>query len=125
MPRRTGVLDRLVGVRLCSRRQALGLSRDELGRLIGVAASRVQDYERGERRIGAERLSAMARALGVPASYFFDISAGASVSLPESLGPHEAMELLTAFASISDTDMRHRVVDLVRALSAAYPASPE
>ena len=126
MPRRTGVLDRLVGVRVCSRRQALGLSQDELGRLIGVAASRVQDYEQGARRIGTARLAAIARALHVPTSYFFDIQDGGgkpSIRLPESLGPHEAVELLTAFASIADTGIRHRVVNLVRALSAAYPAS--
>ena len=63
--------DVLVGSRVRVRRLELGLSQTALANELGVTFQQVQKYEKGTNRIGASRLHAMARVLGVPVTYFF------------------------------------------------------
>ena len=51
--------------------RALRLSQTDLGKEIGVSFPQLQKYENGKNRVGASRLAAIAKALGVPVGYFF------------------------------------------------------
>ena len=68
--------DVLVGSRVRVRRLELGLSQTALANELGVTFQQVQKYEKGTNRIGASRLHAMARVLGVPVTYFFPPTEG-------------------------------------------------
>src|SRR5216683_598599 len=68
--RRSDHRDTEVGRRVRTQRLTKGLSHTELGTKIGVTFQQVQKYENGGNRIGAGRLSRIAEALEVPASFF-------------------------------------------------------
>lgn len=71
-PKRPDPIDITVGQRLRQRRLLVGQTQEQLAESIGVTFQMVQKYEKGSCRVGASRLSQIARALNVPVAYFFD-----------------------------------------------------
>ena len=71
--KRTGSVDLHVGGKIRDRRKELRFSQADLGKEIGVSFQQLQKYEHGTNRVGASRLAAIARALGVPVGYFFPV----------------------------------------------------
>jgi transcriptional regulator with XRE-family HTH domain len=123
-------VDKHVGARVRMRRLMVGLSQGKLGEALDVTFQQVQKYEKGANRIGASRLQQLARVLEVPPSYFFDgaPNAGAPVTglaEPDSnayvvdfLSTSEGLQLNRAFASIKDSKVRKKILDLVETLAA-------
>ena len=72
-------IDAAIGRRLMRRRQILGMTQQKVGEAIGVRFQQVQKYECGANRISAARLWALAQALDVDVSYFFDGVSGGAV----------------------------------------------
>lgn len=114
-----------VGRRIRLRRSLLGLSQSALADALGITFQQVQKYEKGVNRVGASRLQAIAQFLGTPVSSFFD---EAEAREGESAGLHgkeiadflssaEGLSLNTSFVRIQDTDVRRKVVGLVKALA--------
>ena len=66
------LIDVEVGQRTRIQRLAAGLSQSELAERIGVTFQQVQKYEKGMNRVGAGRLTRIARVLNVPVGSFFD-----------------------------------------------------
>lgn len=120
-------IDIHVGGRVRLRRMMLGMSQEKLGEQLGITFQQIQKYEKGTNRIGASRLQNIATVLSVPVSFFFDGapgqgSSGASDSKSGSyvvdfLSSSEGLQLNRAFVRISDSKVRRRIVDLVRALA--------
>ena len=116
--------DRTVGSRIAALRAAQGLSQSALGNALGVSFQQVQKYEKGRNRIGAGRLQAIADVLKVPVETFFARQPGATGSAagPASfLEDAQAMELVMAFASITDSATRASVVAIVKATADLQP----
>ncbi len=65
-------VDKFVGARLRLRRNLLGHTQSDLGAALELTYQQIQKYETGASRINAGRLWALAQALNVPVSYFFD-----------------------------------------------------
>ena len=61
-----------VGRRIRARRAELGMSQTALGDALGLTFQQVQKYERGVNRVGAGRLSLIARHLNVDVPYFYE-----------------------------------------------------
>ena len=120
MPKQTTDVDRLVGLRITALRKARGLSQTALGTAVGVTFQQVQKYEKGQNRVGAGRLREIARLLEVPVSAFFEEEDGADGVNGKSpdvfgfLSAHGAIEMLRAYASIEDDDLRRDILALVR-----------
>ncbi|WP_238309652.1 helix-turn-helix domain-containing protein [Methylobacterium organophilum] len=118
MPKQTTDVDRLVGLRITALRKARGLSQTALGAAVGVTFQQVQKYEKGQNRVGAGRLREIARLLEVPVSAFFEENGRADSSEQEDvfgfLRAHGAVDLLRAFASIEDDQLRRDVLAIVR-----------
>ncbi|MCB8835790.1 helix-turn-helix domain-containing protein, partial [Escherichia coli] len=70
-PKQPNQIDIDVGNKIRLRRRLTGMSQTALGTALGITFQQVQKYEKGTNRVGASRLSDMARILGVPVSYFF------------------------------------------------------
>ena len=70
--RKPDPVDIEVGQRIKIQRLAAGLSQTELGESIGVTFQQVQKYEKGANRVGAGRLTQIARVLNVPVNTFFE-----------------------------------------------------
>ena len=122
MPVASSVVDTHVGSRMRKRRETLGISQGRLGRLLGLAFSQVQKYEKGSNRIGAGRLYQIADLLGVPPGWFFEGMDAADASPAKAPAdrprhPEEARLLVDAFDRIEDADTRASVLALVRSMA--------
>ena len=131
-----------VGARVRLRRTLMGMSQEKLGEAIGLTFQQVQKYERGANRIGASRLYDLSRVLDVPVSFFYDdmsdavreqsplVIAHGGTGLQEAPAPFEAdplsrretLELVRAYYSITDPQVRKRVYELAKALAMADEA---
>ena len=124
-------IDVHVGHQIRQRRATLGISQEQLAGVLGLSFQQVQKYERGVNRVGASRLHDLAQALDVPIGYFFENMPGADPGPPPSVrGMHESqqnldedilnrretLDLVRAFVGITDDDVRHRMLELVRSL---------
>ena len=108
--------DRYVGSRMRERRIMLGLTQQQMAELIGVTYQQAHKYEKGINRIAGGRLYAIAQALGVEVSFFYEgigTEAGAFKPTPKQ---RLLLELTRNFSSITSRRQQEAVCSLVRAL---------
>lgn len=125
-------IDVHVGSRVRLRRMMLGMSQEKLGEHLGITFQQIQKYEKGTNRIGASRLQAIARVMGVPVSFFFEDApmidpdankskgfedAGSTSYVVDFLSSAEGLSLNKAFVRIKDVKVRRKVVELVKTLA--------
>lgn len=112
-------LDEHLGARLQLRRSMLGISQDDLARLLGVSVAEIAAMETGQSRIGASKLFELAGILGVPFGWFFECVL--FDSQPKSIAPDDAGtdfreqgelegELLDCFNAMTPQGRRELVV---------------
>ena len=123
-PKKPDPVDVEVGQRIRIQRLQSGLSQTSLAEQLGVTFQQVQEYEKGVNRVGAGRLTKIAKVLGVPVSTFFGAQdATSTVERPDrgsaSSSPLKlltvpgALRLLRAYGQLTDGKMRRSVVELV------------
>jgi len=119
---RAAAADFHVGARIRERRVMMGLSQQQLAKLIGVTYQQAHKYERGLNRISAGRLFDIAQVLGVPVSWFFE-GLGAETG-PAELTPRQRMclELARNFALIDNDRHQEALSQMARALAAQAQA---
>jgi transcriptional regulator with XRE-family HTH domain len=124
-------IDVHVGTRIRMRRMLVGMSQEKLCEQLGLTFQQVQKYEKGTNRVSASRLFHVAQVLGVTVQYFYeDLPDGAEVGAVEGfaesgeqavitnfLNSAEGLQLNRAFHQITDSDVRRRVVELVKSIS--------
>ena len=129
--RNANPIDVHVGNRIRIRRMLIGMSQEKLGEQLGLTFQQVQKYEKGSNRVSASRLYQMARILNVPDQYFFEdlppeaadqgyegfAESGEQAVITGFLNSAEGLQLNRAFHEISDTEVRRRVIDLVKSLA--------
>jgi transcriptional regulator with XRE-family HTH domain len=124
--RRPSSVDVHVGGRVRVRRRLTNVTQEALADLIGVTFQQVQKYERGTNRISASKLFAIAEALDVPISYFFDgldatgseesvAAEGSERNIQSFLRTGEGLELARLFPRIAKGPLRRRILELVKA----------
>lgn len=127
-------VDVYVGRRLRLRRTILGMSQEQVGKVVGVTFQQIQKYERGINRMGSSRLYDFAKALGIPISYFFegfgDYASNDNGGMLAAAEPaaqafehdgatsRDSFEVMRAFSQIKSPSLRKRVVDLIKAMAA-------
>lgn len=126
-------VDTHVGARIRLRRHLVGMSQTTLAQALGVTFQQLQKYERGLNRISASRLHDLGRALDTSISYFFDdmpASIGETSAVPlghgdgghlndpelDKLHRRETLNLVRAYYSLEDPNVRRRVLELVGSL---------
>ena len=119
-------IDAHVGGRIRLRRMTLNMAQEKLGDTLGVSFQQIQKYEKGTNRVGASRLQAIAQALDVPVSYFFDGAPGADgkggTDVFAGLS-REAQALAVLFDSLN-TAARAAVLATARSLSSVQAQVP-
>ena len=124
--RRPSSVDVHVGGRVRVRRRLIHMTQETLADLIAVTFQQVQKYERGTNRISASKLFAIAEALDVPISYFFEgldatdgeganATEGSEQNIQNFLRTGEGLELARLFPRIGRGPLRRRILELVRA----------
>ncbi|MES1198470.1 MAG: helix-turn-helix transcriptional regulator [Pseudomonadota bacterium] len=124
----TDDVDLYVGKRLRRRRRLLGLTQQRLAASIGIRFQQIQKYECGANRVSASRLHEIARALGVPTTYFFDglndnpapaVASDAAGDFDligqDVLAQKETLELIRAYYRLGERP-RRKLLDLAKAL---------
>ncbi len=118
-------IDRSLGERLRDKRMSNGLSREQLAAKLGIDPKDIELYETGAKRVSADGLLRIAKALGVRPVYFFgfagDIAAGVDESSEppcESQGvyltlPDQGLRLHRAFINVKNSVLREAIVSLV------------
>ena len=109
-------IDRFVGAKMRDRRIMLGLTQQQMAELIGVTYQQAHKYEKGINRIAAGRLHAIAQALGVEVSYFFEGMDGSDGFKPT---PQQRMllELARNFINMPSRKHQEAICALARALA--------
>jgi transcriptional regulator with XRE-family HTH domain len=128
-------IDRHIGGRVRVRRRALKMNQTVLATKLDLTFQMVQRYEYGLCRISASTLYAIASALSVPVSYFFD---GLSVppngatpartpnlALEHVTRTRDGRDLVRLFVRIDRRELRHAIVNLIRSLAAEDPENLE
>jgi len=128
--RGTGIPDPVdvhVGSRIRMRRLLLGMNQETLADALGLTFQQVQKYEGGANRVSASRLSEMAKILGVPIQYFFgDLQAPGTAADPydterrERMQRPETIELIRLYYAITDQQIRHQFLDMVKSVAQSY-----
>lgn len=109
--------DRHVGSRIRERRVMLGLSQQQLARMIGVTYQQAHKYERGLNRISAGRLFEVAQVLGVPVAWFFEGLEGDSEPTEASPRQRRGLELARNFALIDNERHQEALSQMARVLA--------
>ena len=114
--RSTAATDDHVGGRIRERRIMLGLTQQQLAKMIGVTYQQAHKYERGINRVAAGRLFEIARALSAPITYFYE---GIEEEGPRPIMPHQRMllELARNFAEIRNEKHQEAVSQIARTLA--------
>ena len=116
-----------VGQRIRIERLQSGLSQTSLAEQLGVTFQQVQKYEKGVNRVGAGRLTKIAKVLGVPVGTFFGAHDGGAIERSDRgtassplklLTVPGALRLLRAYGQLNDGKMRRSIVELVENISA-------
>lgn len=119
--------DARVGVRIKELRRAAGHTQKEIATAIGVTGAQFHRYETGATRVAASRLMAIAAALGTRPEVLMSANvpvSAPSVQLLDSAASDDLVELVEAYAAISDPRRRHALIAFARAV-ARGPASDE
>lgn len=126
-------IDLFVGKKLRQRRRLLGMTQQKLAEEVNIRFQQIQKYESGANRISASRLWALAKALDVPVSFFFDGLNGDTAPMEHSDMPgangriaakapadvfsnKETIDLVRAFYNLGE-EPRRRLLDLAKAMS--------
>lgn len=127
-------VDRHVGKRVRLRRSLLGLSQEELARLLAITAQQIQKYETGETRVSASRLYEIAQQLGVPITWFFQeledtppgrpakkpvtpAGRGEATHIADLMGRREARDIVQAYFNIPDERLRRKLLQMASLLT--------
>jgi transcriptional regulator with XRE-family HTH domain len=120
---RANAADRHVGARIRERRVMMGLSQQQLARMVGVTYQQAHKYERGLNRISAGRLFEIAQVLDVPVSFFFEGLASTSDQQESSPRQRMCLELARNFAMIDNEKHQEALSQMARALAAQSQAT--
>jgi transcriptional regulator with XRE-family HTH domain len=122
-PKKPDAVDIEVGNRIRLHRLERGLSQIALAEHLGVTFQQLQKYERGVNRVGAGRLTKIARVLGVPVSALFGADDPDVTVHNEARGDQSPLKLLTvpgalrllrAYGQLADSRMRRCVLEFVQ-----------
>ena len=117
--RRAGSEDIEIGRKIRALRLQRGLSQTSLAEGIGLTFQQVQKYEKGVNRVGAARLQAIATALDVPVTFFYDGDGKArEVESLLFLDSAFSLRLLRAYSKIKDQTVQRQLVSLMESIAA-------
>src|SRR5437660_752268 len=117
-------IDRSLGNRLRERRTSSGLSQEQLAEKLQIDPKDINLYETGAKRISADRLLRLAKALGVRPVYFFGFSEARGLSAAEPKDracagtgvyldlPDQGLRLHRAFVNVKNSVLREAIVTL-------------
>ncbi|MGA2894384.1 MAG: helix-turn-helix transcriptional regulator [Xanthobacteraceae bacterium] len=115
----TGI-DKSIGRNVRIYRLSKGVTQHQLGAKLGVTFQQIQKYENGTSRISSGRLFQIAQIFEVPVTDLFigeKVSPASHPSPFDLLNDPMSLQILMAFAKISNKIIRRAVMDLLESMS--------
>ena len=109
-------IDEYVGGKIRDRRISLGLTQQNMAKMIGVTYQQAHKYERGINRISAGRLYSIAKALNVPISYLYE-GLDATDNQDVSSRQRKCLEMARNFSMIANESQQNALSQLARTLA--------
>jgi transcriptional regulator with XRE-family HTH domain len=113
--------DRVVGQRVRARRNAVGMSQDELGKALGVSFQQVQKYENGTNRVSTGRLFQVCQALKCSIADLTEGMGGKDAKITPATtfaASRDGVAIIEALSKVHDEAMRRKIINLVESLAA-------
>ena len=112
-------IDAHIGRRVRARRVGLGLTQNDLARILDLSYQQMQKYENGHNRISVGRLWQLSKILQVETGYFFEGVDEDAELFPIEHGGRErsALEVVKNFKRISDPGVKAAAAGLIKALA--------
>ena len=111
-----------IGRAIKLRRLALGMSQEKLAEKLDVSYQQVQRYENGSSKLNVENVQAVAEALDIPVTFFFNPENLTIAEPPHPYASDDEHELLTRFRHIKNDTHRHTLISVAR-MAEQVPAS--
>ena len=116
MVKSSNQIDKSLGGRLRDKRMSTGWSQEQLAEKLEIDPKDIYAYEKGAKRISADRLLRLSQILGVRPVYFFGFDEkdrpagrdGAHLTLPD-----QGLRLHRAFIGVRNPALREAIVSLV------------
>ena len=113
-------IDKSLGGRLRDKRMSTGWSPEQLAEKLQVDPKDIYEYEKGSKRITADRLLRLSKVLGVRPVYFFgfeDNERPANREAAHLTLPDQGLRLHRAFIGVKSPALREAIVSLVTELA--------
>jgi len=113
-------IDKSLGGRLRDKRISTGWSQEQLAEKLQIDTKDIYAYERGAKRITADRLLRLSKIFGVKPVYFFGLDGGeppATLEGPRLTLPDQGLRLHRAFIGVKNPALREAIVSLVTELA--------
>ncbi len=105
-----------VGGRVKAGRTLIGMSREELGKHVGLTFQQIENYEKGMSLIGAGRLWRFSLILGQPISWFFEGIGKRKRKGDDLLAKRETLKFVRYF-SACDPDVQKHLAAMINAVA--------
>jgi len=118
-------IDKSLGGRLRDKRISTGLTQEQLADKLQIELKDIQAYEKGLKRITADRLLRLSKVLGVKPVYFFgfdDHGSPANRDPAVLTLPDQGLRLHRAFIGVKNAALREAIVSLVTELARSETA---
>lgn len=123
MRARTGnPVDVAVGARIRNLRLRNKLSQTDVAKQLKITFQQVQKYEKGTNRVGASRLSELAKIFGVSVDAFFsEVNTGGNGKMPrrpiDQLTDRHTVRLVEAYEALADRKLKIAIVQLAEQMA--------
>jgi len=107
-------VSKAIGMRIREVRLANGMSRNQLGSLIGVSGQQLQKYEKGQNRISIDMLFVIANILKIN---WIDLCENLQSSKPVTTKARLLMELCREFTRMTNVKQQVSLVAIARTLN--------
>ena len=114
-------IDVAVGARIRNLRLRHKFSQADVARHLNITFQQIQKYEKGANRVGASRLSELAKLFGVTVDAFFSESGGSAKSQQQQTLDHltdrHAVRLVEAYQALNDRKLKLAIVQLAEQMA--------
>jgi len=114
MLRKANATDMAIGAKVHQGRLSADMSQEQLADKIGMSRQQIRKYECGQDRIGAARLKAIANALALPITFFYD---NLPLIINQPMKQALTLQACKYFGEIKDTVMQAEVLNLLQAIN--------
>ena len=114
------LLNKIIGSRLKSRRQLMGLNQVDLGKSLNISGQQIHKYEAGIDQLSAAKIFELSGILQIPVTYFFDdldaleLGESENEALTQDLEEIRLQKYVNIYKDFSDPRLQKMLLEVTR-----------